>query len=184
MRCLLLSLFLLGSPAGCAQPRWTVGFQGAGLYRLARRAGNGAVNDFYSQEFMPTASGGLIVQYRADNRVQLESGLHLTGIGLRHVFTQMTPAGMRLSHSTNLSFTYFRVPVHLRYALGIVSLPLFKMVQPYAVAGPSILFQTESAYQGMRYNNWTGVASAGPFLGVGAHLGLDLQKRMPQATRL
>jgi hypothetical protein len=181
MRCLLLSLFLLGSPAGCAQPRWTVGFQGAGLYRLARRAGNGAVNDFYSQEFMPTASGGLIVQYRADNRVQLESGLHLTGIGFRHVFSYTAPSGMRLSDGNKQSFTYFRVPVQLKYGLGAVSLPLLKRVQPYAVAGPSILFRTESAYQHLRYNNnWTASTSIGPFLGVGAHLGFGLQKRMPR----
>ncbi len=73
------------------------------------------------------------------------------------------------------------MPVHLRYGLGTVSLPLFKMVQPYAVAGPSILFRTTSAYRAMRYNNnWTASASTGPFLGVGVHLGLDLQKRMPR----
>jgi len=180
MRC-VLSLLLLGSLAGSAQPRWTFGLQGAGLSSIARRADNADVKDFYSQEHMPTASGGLIVQYRAGNRVQVESGLHLTGIGFRHVFSQTTTTGMRRFMGSNQGFTYFRVPVHLRYALGTVSLPFFKMVQPYAVAGPSILFRTESAYRGMRYNNdWTASASTRPFLGVGAHLGLDLQKRMPR----
>jgi hypothetical protein len=181
MRCVLLSLFLLGSLAGFAQPRWTFGLQGAGLYSIARRAGTADVKDFYNQEHMPTASGGLVVQYRAGSRVQVESGLHLTGIGFRHVFTHTALGGMRSFQGANQSFTYFRVPVHLRYALGTVSLPLFKMVQPYAVAGPSILFRTTSAYRDMTYDrNWTASASAGRFLGVGAHLGLDLQKRMPR----
>jgi hypothetical protein len=181
MRCVLLSLFLLGSLAGFAQPRWTFGLQGAGLYSIARRANHADVKDFYSQEHLPTASGGLVVQYRAGSRVQVESGLHLTGIGFRHVFSYTILGGMRRSLSSNQSFTYFRVPVHLRYALGTVSLPFFKMIQPYAVAGPSILFRTESAYRGMSHNNdWTASASTRPFLGVGVHLGLDLQKRMPR----
>ncbi|MBD0256611.1 MAG: hypothetical protein ICV83_12905, partial [Cytophagales bacterium] len=177
MRCVLLSLLLLGSLAGFAQSRWTFGLQGACLYSIAHRASNADVKDFYIQENMPTPSGGLIVQYRVTNRVQGESGLHLTGIGFRHVFSYTTPSGLRVTTGSNQSFTYFRVPVHLKYALGTVSLPLLKLVQPYAVAGPSILFRTESAYQHMRYNNWTASTSVGPFLGVGAHLGFGVQKR-------
>jgi hypothetical protein len=180
MRGVLLCLLLLGSLAGFAQSRWTFGLQGAFLYSIPRGASNADVNDFYSQEDLPTASGGLLVQYRVANRVQLESGLHLTGIGFRHVFSYTTPSGVRLSQSTNHGFSYFRVPVHLKYALGAVSLPLLKLVQPYAVAGPSILFRTESAYQGVRYSNWTASASIHPFLGVGAHLGFGVQKRMPR----
>jgi hypothetical protein len=181
MRLVLLSLFLLGSLAGFAQPRWTFGLQGAFVYSIAQRAGTADVKDFYRQEHLPTAAGGLLVQYRAGNRVQLESGLHLTGIGFRHVFSYTTPSGMRISDGNNQSFTYFRVPVHLKYGLGTVSLPLLKLVQPYAVAGPSILFRTESAYQHMRYNNnWTASTSVGPFLGVGAHLGFGVQKRLPR----
>jgi hypothetical protein len=181
MRCVLLSLFLLGSLAGVAQPRWTFGLQGAFLYSIAQRADHADMNDFYSQDYLPTAAGGLIVQYRVSSRVQLESGLHLTGVGFRHVFRYTVPSGMRLSQNSDQSFTYFRVPVHLRYALGTVSLPLLKLVQPYAVAGPSILFRTESAYQGMpSNNNPTASASVRPFLGVGVHLGLAVQKRMPR----
>jgi hypothetical protein len=181
MRCVLLSLLLLGSLAGFAQPRWTFGLQGAYLSSIARRASVADASDFYSQDHLPTASGGMVVQYRAGNRVQVESGLHLTGVGFRHVFRYTTPSGMRLSYSSDQSFTYFRVPVHLRYALGTVSLPLLKLVQPYAVAGPSILFRTESAYQGMpANNNPTASASVGPFVGVGVHLGLDVQKRLPR----
>ena len=181
MRCVLLSLLLLGSLAGFAQPRWTFGLQGAFLYSIPQGARNADANDFYSQEDLPTASGGLLVQYRVANRVQLESGLHLTGIGFRHVFSYTTPSGARLSHGANQGFSYFRVPVHLKYALGTVSLPLLKLVQPYVAAGPSILFWTESASRGMRYNNnWTASSSIHPFLGVGAHLGFGVQKRMPR----
>ncbi len=181
MRCVLYSLLLLGSLAGFAQSRWTFGLQGDFLYSIPLGVSNADVNDFYSQEDLPTASGGLLVQYRVANRVQLESGLHLTGIGFRHVFSYTTPSGVRLSDDINQGFSYFRVPVHIKYALGTVSLPLLKLVQPYAVAGPSILFRTESAYQGMRYNrNWTASASIHPFLGVGAHLGFGVQKRMPR----
>ena len=185
MRPVLLFLFLLGSLAGFAQPRWTFGLQGAFVYSIAQRASNADVKDFYRQEHLPTASGGLLVQYRAGNRVQLESGLHLTGVGFRHVFSHTSPAGVRISYNADQSFTYFRVPVHVRYALGTVSLPLLNVVQPYAVAGPTILFRTESAYRGMRSNNvWTASAAAGPFLGVGAHLGLGVQKRLPRGDAL
>ncbi len=111
MRCVLLSLFLLGSLASFAQPRWAFGLQGAGLYSIVRRAGTADVKDFYSQEHMPTASGGLVVQYRAGNRVQLESGLQLTGIGFRHVFSYTSPAGVRISQRADQSFTCFKVPV-------------------------------------------------------------------------
>jgi hypothetical protein len=97
MRCVLLSLFLLGSLAGVAQPRWTFGLQGAFLYSIAQRADHADMNDFYSQDYLPTAAGGLIVQYRVSSRVQLESGLHLTGVGFRHVFRYTVPSGMRLS---------------------------------------------------------------------------------------
>lgn len=181
MRGVLLSLLLLGSLAGSAQSRWTFGLQGAFLYSIPQRFSNADANDFYRQEDLPTASGGLLVQYRVANRVQLESGLHLTGIGFRHVFSYTTPSGVQLSHGGNQGFSYFRVPVHLKYALGTISLPLLKLVQPYAVAGPSILFRTESASQGMRYNNnWTASASVTPFLGVGAHLGFGVQKRLPR----
>jgi len=181
MRLVLLSLFLLGGLSGVAQPRWTFGLQGAYLYSIAQRSGNEDVKDFYRQEHLPTASGGFLVQYRAGSRVQLESGLHLTGIGFRHVFSSTFPSGARLSQSTNQSFACFKVPVHVRYALGTVSLPLLNMVQTYAVAGPTILFRTEYASRTVRYgNNWTASATTGPFLGVGAHLGLGVQKRLPR----
>jgi hypothetical protein len=178
MRYLVLSFFLLGSLAGFAQLRWAIGLQATYLHSIAHAAGNPDVTDFYRQEWMPTASGGVIVQYGVSQRVKIESGLLLTGIGFRHLFNYTVTPGVQLFHPSDQSFTYFQVPVHLKYTFRHVSLPVLKMMRPYIAGGPVILFRTESAYNSSRVNaNWVALTAIQPFLRPGANVGFGLETR-------